>query len=158
MKARGRLQRLPKFRSKPFNFTPVASLRHLSRVIVMQSLFAYEARSTDPDQILDYVMGEFGPKIQDPSFAQQIFHGVLENLDEIKDVIVKFAPEWPVEKIDPVERAILYIGIYELLKCEDVPKAVVINEAIEIAKEFSDENSGKFVNGVLNSVAEHYRK
>lgn len=124
----------------------------------MQSLFAYEARRTDADDILQYVLQEFGPKIPDQDFAHQLFHGILKELPKISEIITKFAPEWPLEKIDPVERVILYIGIFELLHSPDVPKAVVINEAIEIAKEFSDENSSKFINGVLNSVANHYRK
>lgn len=124
----------------------------------MQSLFAYEARKTDADLILNYVLQEFGPKIPDTDFAHQLFHGILKDLPKISEIIAKFAPEWPLEKIDPVERVILYIGIFELLHSPDVPKAVVINEAIEIAKEFSDENSSKFINGVLNSVANHYRK
>lgn len=132
----------------------MASFRHLSRVIVMQSLFAQEAREQDSKLVFEYILKEFGPKIQDDSFAKELFFGILETIDEIQDAIVRFAPEWPIDKIDPVERAILYIGVYELLKCPDTPKAVVINEAIEIAKEYADQNSGKFVNGVLNSVAQ----
>lgn len=124
----------------------------------MQALFACEAREQNPDTVIDYLFDNFGKHITDRSFGAKLFEGIWKHLKEIQETISTFAPEWPIEKIDPVERVILYIGVYELRFCKDVPKAVVINEAIEIAKQFADENSGKFVNGVLNSVSEEYRK
>ena len=77
-----------------------------------------------------------------------------KNQKPIEKYIRKHAPEWPLEKMNPVERVILTLGVCELIDPEkDVPMNVAINESIELAKTYGDENSGKFVNGVLNSVA-----
>jgi transcription antitermination protein NusB len=132
----------------------MASWRHLSRVIVMQSFFEYEARGGSLDEILTYNLNEYGEKISDGSFAENLIKRIEKNYAGIRAMIKKHAPEWPVEKMNPVERAILFVGICELINPEnDVPVNVAINEAIELAKMYGDENSGKFVNGVLNAVA-----
>lgn len=124
----------------------------------MQALFECEAHPRDMKKIFDYRMGESGKKITDREFAEKLFFGVIEYMNEIKKIITVYAPEWPIEKIDPVERAILYVGVYELVYTDDAPAAVVINEAIEVAKTFADEHSNKFINGVLNSVAKNEKK
>ena len=132
----------------------MASWRHLSRIIVMQSFFEHEARGGDLFEILDYNLEEFGEKITDYTFAKNLAKKLEECYPEIRKLLKKHAPEWPVEKMDPVERAILALGICELVDPEDdVPVNVAINESIEIAKTYGDENSSKFVNGVLNAVA-----
>ena len=132
----------------------MASWRHLSRVIVMQSLFESEARGGDVAEILDYNLDEYGSKISDFTFAKNLAEKIEKHYAEIRSLIKKHAPEWPVEKMDPVERAILFLGVSELIDPEkDVPVNVAINEAIEIAKTYGDDASGKFINGVLNAVA-----
>ncbi len=132
----------------------MASWRHLSRVIVMQSFFEHEARGGDLRDILAYNIKEYGEKITDSSFAENLLKKIEKNYGVIRGLIKKHAPEWPVEKMDPVERSILFLGICELIDPEkDVPINVAINESIELAKSYGDENSGKFVNGVLNAVA-----
>ena len=132
----------------------MASWRHLSRVIVMQSFFEHEARGGDLDAILAYNLNEYGEKVSDTSFAENLSKKIEKNYADIRAMIKKHAPEWPVEKMDPVERAILFVGVCELIDPEkDVPVNVAINEAIELAKTYGDESSGKFVNGVLNAVA-----
>jgi N utilization substance protein B len=132
----------------------MASWRHLSRVIVMQSFFEHEARGGDLSEILAYNMEQYGEKISDYSFAENLSQKIESNYAEIRNLIKKHAPEWPVEKMDPVERAILVLGVCELIDPEkDVPMNVAINESIELAKTYGDESSGKFVNGVLNAVA-----
>lgn len=132
----------------------MASWRHLSRVVVMQSFFEHEARAGDLRAILKYNLQEYGEKITDYNFAENLASKIEKNYAEIRELIRKHAPEWPVDKMDPVERAILVVGVCELIDPEkDVPVNVAINEAIELAKTYGDENSGKFVNGVLNAVA-----
>lgn len=130
----------------------MASSRHLNRVIVLQTLFAYEFHGGDPEAILEYVAGEFEGKISDLSFAYELLNGTLANLKESRRLIEKYAPEWPIEKIAPIDRAILEIGVFEMLHSRDVPAVVAIDEAIELAKTFGNENSGKFINGVLNAI------
>ena len=132
----------------------MASWRHLSRVIVMQSFFEHEARAGDLGEILEYNLDEYGEKISDRGFARNLSKKISENYARIRELIKKHAPEWPVDKMDPVERAILVLGICELIDPEkDVPVNVAINESIELAKTYGDESSGKFINGVLNAVA-----
>lgn len=133
----------------------MASWRHLSRIIVMQSFFESLMRqSGDVDSILEYNLKEYGDKIEDPSFARNLIEKIKKDQDKIEKLIKKFAPEWPIQKMNPVDRVILTIGICELTNPEnDVPVNVAINESIELAKAYGDDNSGKFVNGVMNAVA-----
>lgn len=76
-------------------------------------------------------------------------------MERIREIIERFAPEWPWDKISLVDRATLSIGVYEMLYNEEIPDVVAINEAIELAKKFGDESSPKFINGVLNNVMHH---
>jgi transcription antitermination protein NusB len=93
----------------------------------------------------------------DASFAEALLEGVLTREEEVKASVCDHAPEWPMDRMDPISRAILLLGAFELLYGNDAPQAVVMNEAIEIAKEYGTEESGKFVNGVLNAIA-HAKK
>ena len=136
----------------------MASYRHLARSAVMQTLFAHEfRREVDPVSILKYIVKEFYPDLADLKFAEDMLKGVLEKQQFIFDVIREEAPQWPIERIAPVDRAILEIGCYEILYSEDVPPIVAINEGVEIAKSFGDTNSGKFINGVLSTVMHKYK-
>lgn len=130
----------------------MASDRHTLRALVMQTLFAWEFRGGDPEALLNYNIVNGVRHIQDTTYAHKLLKRLLNHRVEIKDYIKKFAPEWPFEKIAPVDRAILEVGICELVFDPDIPDLVAINEAIEIAKEFGVESSSKFVNGVLSSI------
>ncbi|MFH1534019.1 MAG: transcription antitermination factor NusB [Nitrospirota bacterium] len=135
----------------------MASYRHLARTCVMQTLFSVEFRSSDAKELLGEILEEFAPKLTEKDFAYDTLEGVLKNQEKIKKIIQKFAPQWPVEKIARVDRAILEIGIFEIAFAEDIPPVVAINESIEIAKHFGDDNSPKFINGVLSSVMKEYK-
>lgn len=120
----------------------------------MQSFFEHEARAGDLTEILAYNLEEYGEKISDTSFAENLVKKIESHYARIRELIMKHAPEWPVDRMDPVERAVLVLGICELIDPEkDVPVNVAINESIELAKTYGDESSGKFINGVLNAVA-----
>ena len=104
--------------------------------------------------ILERNLGEFGPGLQEHGFAAELTRGVVENMPAIDTIISKAAPQWPIDQISIVDRNILRLGLYELLY-EDrdaVPPKVAINEAIELAKNFGGESSGKFINGVLGTI------
>jgi len=118
----------------------------------MQTLFIHEFRGGDSKKILQSMLAEFAPKLRNEDFAYDLLDGIIKNKKKIISTIEKHAPEWPIEKIANIDRAILEIGVYEILLSEDVPHVVSINEAIEIAKHFGDTNSSKFINGVLSSV------
>lgn len=130
--------------------------RHLSRSIVLQSLFAWDFRgqSLPLKEILDYVVTEFAPGIDDTDFINSLAFGIEKNMPAIDQLIVKSAPDWPLEQITNVDRNILRIGIYELMfaQAQDVPPKVAINESIELAKTFGGASSSKFVNGVLGTI------
>jgi len=136
----------------------MASYRHIARIAVMQTLFAYEFRGGEPMDILKYNLEAYSSKLKDVSFAESLLKGTLSKKAELIKVIQEEAPEWPIDKIAPVDRAILELGTYEILFSEDVPPIVAINEAVEIAKSFGDTNSPKFVNGVLSTLMHKYRK
>lgn len=137
----------------------MASYRHLARIAVMQTIFAFEFRpGVDAQTMLNYAAGEFGEKLKDLEFAKALLTGVLKERESVLKVLQEEAPEWPIERIAPVDRAILEIGIYEIMFSKDVPPVVAINEAVEVAKGYGDTNSGKFVNGVLSTVMHKYRK
>lgn len=136
----------------------MASYRHLARIAVMQTIFAVEFRGGDPSTVLGYSIAEFAPELQDRTFAENLLKEVLAKKQDIQNLLKEEAPEWPVDKIAPIDRAILEIGIYEILHEKDVPPVVAINEAVEIAKNFGDTNSAKFINGVLSTVMHKYRK
>ena len=122
----------------------------------MQSLYEWDfsGEKSDLEKIVERNIEEFGPGLEDESFIWQLVTGVVEHLKEINEIISKAAPQWPLSQISIIDRNVLRIGIYELLY-EDkaaVPPKVAINEAIELAKSFGGENSGKFINGVLGTV------
>jgi len=136
--------------------------RHLVRSVVLQSLYEWDFyhRKKDVTAILERNLAEFAPGIDEPDFAWRILKGIIEHLDKIDKIIVKAAPEWPLEKIAMVERNVLRIGLYELLYAdrEEVPPKVAINEAIEVAKNYGGPNSVKFINGVLGTVYREMEK
>ncbi|HOW57822.1 MAG TPA: transcription antitermination factor NusB [Smithellaceae bacterium] len=131
--------------------------RHLSRSIAMQSLYEwdfYGRKENSLNPIVERNLGDFGPGLEDTKFVWDLIKGVNEHLKELDKIIEKAAPEWPIAQIPIVDRNVLRLGLYELLYSnkEEVPPKVAINEAIELAKTFSGQTSGKFVNGVLGTV------
>lgn len=131
--------------------------RHLSRSVVLQSLFEWDFRGCHDNkikEIITRVSKEFAPGMSDFSFVEQLSINILAKKIDLDMIISKAAPDWPLDKISIIDRNILRIGLYELLfsNRDEVPAKVAINESIELAKSFGGENSGKFINGVLGSV------
>ncbi|HPN96621.1 MAG TPA: transcription antitermination factor NusB [Candidatus Moranbacteria bacterium] len=131
--------------------------RHLSRSIAMQSLYEWDFKGRDKSKIEDIIkknIQEFGPGLEDTSFVESLVENTIANQEKIDPLIEKCAPEWPLDQVTIVDRNILRLGIYELLfgNYEEVPPKVAINEAIELAKSFGGESSGRFVNGVLGTI------
>jgi transcription antitermination protein NusB len=131
------------------------SNRHLARTIAMQTLYEWDFMGRPAGQLAPLVeqnLKEFAPDFNDAGFSKILVAGVEEHQDEIDTLLTKYAPEWPLEQITIVDRNILRIGIFELKYSPDIPPKVAINEAIELAKGFGGESSGKFVNGVLGAI------
>jgi len=137
--------------------------RHLSRSIVMQSLYEWDFSGKKKEvleKIVEKNIDEFGPGLENKDFIWELIKGVISKISDIDKIIEKAAPEWPLDQITIIDRNVLRIGLYELLygNKEDVPPKVAINEAIELAKTFGGESSGKFINGVLGTVFKEIEK
>jgi transcription antitermination protein NusB len=131
------------------------SNRHLCRALALQALYEWDfhrSESKDATEILKRDIEEFAPDLEEKEFAEKIVSGVMDHHEEIDGMITKFAPDWPLAKITTVDRNVLRIGTFELTYTHEIPSKVAINEAIELAKTFGGESSGKFVNGVLGAV------
>ncbi len=131
--------------------------RHLSRSIAMQSLYEWDFKGQDLatlEDIVNHNVREFAPGMDSATFIKNLVNGTVGHLAEIDEIIQKAAPQWPLDQIAMVDRAVLRLGIYELLfgNHNEVPPKVAINESIELAKTFGGDSSGKFVNGVLGTI------
>jgi N utilization substance protein B len=131
--------------------------RQLARSIVLQSLYEWDfyGRKEEIKEVLERNLVEFGPGLEkEREFIDSLIDGVLSHIKSLDKKIAESAPEWPIEQIAIIDRNALRIGLYELLFSDkkEVPAPVAIDEAIELAKNYGGENSGKFINGVLGKV------
>lgn len=126
--------------------------RHLSRVIIMQTLYEWDFRpNSDISEIKQRNIDNYDEDA-DVEFIDSTINGTIDNVKEADKLIVKAAPEWPLEQISSIDKTILRIAIFELLHSKEVPPKVAINEAVELGKTFGGENSSKFINGVLGTI------
>ncbi|HLB95923.1 MAG TPA: transcription antitermination factor NusB [Patescibacteria group bacterium] len=126
--------------------------RHLSRVIIMQTLYEWDFRAkADLTEVKKRNIENYHEEI-DQAYIDQTIQQVIEKLKKIDEQIAKAAPEWPLEQIASIDKTILRIAVYEILFNKDIPPKVAINEAVELGKTFGGENSSKFINGVLGTV------
>lgn len=136
----------------------MASNRHLGRIVALQTLYELDFRvevqdkNLDQDAILQRNIDRYSEVVEDKAFIIEIVEGVLSHQEELDGIIQPVAPDWPLDQIARVDRSILRIGVYELMYNKSVPKKVVINESVELAKSFGADNSSKFINGVLGTV------
>ncbi len=130
--------------------------RHEARKLSMGSIFCWLFAETDDTQCLELTKDllELNAESADLELANTIVQGVKKNLSKIDQIIGNCAPEWPLDKISKVDLVILRIAIYEILYRDGTPSKVAIDEAVELAKEFGNDTSSKFVNGVLGKVVE----
>lgn len=92
------------------------------------------------------------------SYCERLVEGVIKDLNDIDEVITRYATNWQLKRMAVVDRNILRLATFELLYLEDIPFKVTINEAVELAKKFGDEDSGKFINGVLDKISKEELK
>lgn len=137
----------------------MASNRHLGRIVALQTLYEFEFRtesgdtSVDVSDILTRNLDRYEEAIDDTKFVETLVEGVIKEQADLDAKIQPIAPDWPIEQIARIDRNILRMGVYELLRQGDVvPPKVAINEAVELAKAFGSDNSSKFVNGVLGTA------
>lgn len=131
--------------------------RHLARSVVLQTMFEWDTMQLPDAEAMTALVRnaeEFGGSDTDKPFMEGLLSGVLAKKADLDLIITKAAPDWPLDRIAPIDRNILRLGLYELLFSDraQVPPKVAINEAIELAKVFGGDSSGRFVNGVLGAV------
>jgi transcription antitermination protein NusB len=134
----------------------VATRRRLARHVALQSLYEIDAVGHDPEQTVARWAEEHNASEATTAFARELVLGVLQERVELDTLLQGSAPLYPVTRIAPVDRAVLRLAIYELMHVPATPPKVAINEAVELAKEFGGDNSGRFVNGVLGDVMERH--
>jgi len=137
--------------------------RRKSREVALQLLYEMEMKAADPKLVLELYRKRKGEEGRDEltgeslKFATDLLEGIFRNKSEIDVLIERHSLHWKLIRMAVVDRNILRLAVYELLYLHDVPTSVVLNEAIEIAKKFGTEDSGAFINGILDKVAKEVR-
>ncbi|MFZ5425200.1 MAG: transcription antitermination factor NusB [Patescibacteria group bacterium] len=132
--------------------------RHNARKIALAAVFSWLFSDTERDQSLEFSKDLLECSDFDSSLTNSLISGIKQHRVQIDGIVKECAPEWPLDKISKVDLVILRIAIYELLYSKSAPEKVIIDEAIELAKEFGNDTSSKFVNGVLGTVADNKKK
>ena len=127
--------------------------RHQARELALKVLFQLEGTGDDPDEVLRYHAVEGGATEEISNFAGELVHGVLSNREKLDRILEDASEHWKLEQMAKVDRIILRIAIYEIAIDRHVPTKAAINESIELAKTFSGDEAGRFVNGILGRVA-----
>jgi transcription antitermination protein NusB len=126
--------------------------RSTARRLAMQAIFQSELSNTDIKEALENLFADEDVTADGKKFASHLACAVIQNKIKIDEKIVELSKNWTINRIAALDKSILRLAIYELIYEKGTPKAVVINEAIELAKRYGDENSAKFVNGILGSA------
>ncbi len=132
----------------------LGSIRHRARIAAMQALFEADLTDHDLDHVIEHRLAEEELPPDGTTFFCRMVRGVWNNREQLDRLIERSAPHWPIYQMPAVDKAILRMAIWELRfnSTDPAPSKAVINEAVELAKHFGGENSGRFVNGVLGSV------
>jgi N utilization substance protein B len=128
--------------------------RRKARELVLQSLYSYEIKAGDAEENLQDFFSKADLDPQAKIFAAKLYHKVIDNLKDIDSMIKSCVKHWDLSRISVVDKNILRMGICEFLFFEDIPKKVSLDEAIELAKKYGGEDSGSFVNGILDAIAQ----
>ncbi|KKP89209.1 MAG: N utilization substance protein B-like protein [Berkelbacteria bacterium GW2011_GWA2_35_9] len=126
--------------------------RHLTRILMFQTLFEWDFRdNVDFNKIRDRNFAIYKDDV-DIEYGKNTLKEIVTKIKDLDEKIVSVAPDFPIEKVANIDKAILRLSIYELLYSQEIPPKVAINEAVELAKTFGGDNTYKFVNGVLGTV------
>ena len=131
----------------------MTGMRRKARATALQALYEFDSVGHDVEAVVERLLAGGSLSEENSSFASELVSGVVQNREEIDYHIQNFAPAWPIEQMAVIDRSILRLAIFEILFDNKVPVKVAINEAVELAKLFANDNSAKFINGVLGSVS-----
>lgn len=126
--------------------------RRNARELALQALFSMDMNRDFSDNMLKRFCGHFQPAVSVGPFFMQLVTGVLRTISRLDQLIEGHSKHWKLDRMSCVDRNIMRIAIYEILHCEDIPPKVSINEAIDIAKKYGSEDSGAFINGIIDSI------
>ena len=127
--------------------------RHQARELALKVLFQLESSDDDPEEVLSYHAAESAATPDVANFARQLIRGVMNNREKLDAILSETSEHWKLEQMAKVDRIVLRIAVYEITIDRHVPTKAAINESIELAKTFSGEEAGRFVNGILGRVA-----
>lgn len=130
---------------------PDGGTRHAARERALGLLYEAESKGITPAEAVDAL------PVAPDSYAADVVRGVGAHLPYIDELLTRYARNWDLERMPALDRAVLRMAVYELAHRPDVPRNVVLNEAVELAKTFSTDESGRFVNGMLSSIADEVR-
>ncbi|MBS3758680.1 MAG: transcription antitermination factor NusB [Desulfobacterales bacterium] len=132
------------------------STRHKSRESALQILFCMDMLADESDELFEALAKLLSPKQAPSQFCRRLVKGVIDNRAELDKIIERYSSNWKIYRMSGVDRNILRLASFEIIYCENIPEKVSINEAIEISKKFGTEETGPFVNGVLDAVRQHH--
>ncbi len=133
-------------------------VRRRAREIALQVLYQRELNCVEVEKALDLFRNNFEVLKGAMDFSARLVKGVEQHREDLDQIIERYASHWKVDRMTHVDRSILRIATYELLYCDDIPTKVAINEAIDIGKKYGSEDSGAFINGVLDKVKSEVRR
>lgn len=126
--------------------------RRKSRELALQALYQWDITKQDPLKITVQLSEHFSTEKGRDEFAERIVLGVLEHLQELDRLIERYSEHWRLDRMTVIDRSILRIATFEFLYCEDIPPKVTLNEAIELGKQYGSDDSGSFINGILDQI------
>lgn len=126
--------------------------RRRSRELAMQALFCMDVIQNDSDELLKLYCSCFPPPNKARPFFLDLVRGVTIAKNNIDHVIESFSNNWKITRMSGVDRNVLRVAVFEMLYCKDIPTKVSINEAIDVGKKFGTEESGAFINGILDTI------
>lgn len=132
--------------------------RTRARSIALQALYEIDIVNHEPEFVINERLDENLLDSNLINFIRQIVYGIIPRINDLDEVISKYAPEWPLDQVATIDRNILRIAVWEIAIDQQTPLKVAINEAVELGKEFGSESTPRFVNGVLGSLAQHHNE
>jgi N utilization substance protein B len=126
--------------------------RRKARELAMQALFYMDMRQNASTEMLEYFCNCFCPPRKSRPFFMKLVTGVLDKKGEIDALVERFSQHWKISRMSCVDRNVMRIAVYEMLYCEDIPPKVSINEAVDVGKKFGTQESGAFINGIMDSI------
>ncbi|MDP8222343.1 MAG: transcription antitermination factor NusB [Candidatus Lernaella stagnicola] len=132
--------------------------RHKAREFTLQILYAHDLVGTELEKILELFWRDIQVAPEVREFCDRLVVGVLNHREEIDKLLAQYSENWSLERMNGVDRNVLRLATFEVLFCPEIPKNVTINEAVEIGKRFGSEDSGAFVNGIIDKIARDHKK